>query len=159
MTLNDSQVGAWQQFLLAHGRVVGRIDDDLTAACGVSLAEYEVLHHLAAADGHRLRMHELADRARVSPSGLTRRFDVMVRRGWVERERCDIDRRGVFARLTPAGLAHLEQARPVHDRGVAAYFFEHLGSEDVRCLSTVMAAVADANAPDALTGPPVAVAG
>jgi DNA-binding MarR family transcriptional regulator len=158
MQLSDAQVSAWQQFLLAHGRVVGRIDDDLTAACGMSLAEYEVLHHLADADGHRLRMHELADRARVSPSGLTRRFDVMVRRGWVERERCDIDRRGVFARLTADGMAQLEQARPIHDQGVETYFFEYLGTDDIHCLSTVMVAVVDGNAPDAQPAPPVAVA-
>ena len=40
----------------------------------MTLAEYEVLLHLSEASDHRLRMNELADLARLSPSGLTRTF-------------------------------------------------------------------------------------
>jgi DNA-binding MarR family transcriptional regulator len=150
MKLSEGRTEAWQQLLFAHGRVVGRIDTDLVESCDMSLAEFEVLHHLGAAPDGRLRMNELADRARLSPSGLTRRFDTLVRRGWVTRERCDDDRRGVNAVLTAEGRDHLERARPVHDCGVQEYFFDHLRPEDVECLGTVMAAVADANAPQSL---------
>jgi DNA-binding MarR family transcriptional regulator len=69
-----------------------------------------------------------------------------VRRGWVVRERCDDDRRGVYARITPEGAARLEAARPVHDAGVRSYFFELLEPEDVACMDRVMSSVAEANA-------------
>ena len=62
-------------------------------------------------------MNELAERVRLSPSGLTRRFDTLVRRGWVTREPCDDDRRGINARLTPDGLAKHAAAAVVHDAG------------------------------------------
>jgi len=144
--MSAAQQTAWQSMLAAHGRVVARLDSDLVESCDMTLAEFEVLHHLAA-DGpeDRIRMNELADRARLSPSGLTRRFDALVRRGWVVRERCDDDRRGVFARITPDGLSKLEAARPVHDHGVSTYFFALLEPEDVACMDRVMSRVAEAN--------------
>jgi DNA-binding MarR family transcriptional regulator len=146
MRLTDDQTSAWQMMLMANGRVTSRLDDDLVKAVDMTLAEFEVLFHLADADGERLRMNELADRARLSPSGLTRRFDSLVRRGWVVRERCDDDRRGVFARLTPDGRAKLDAALPVHDAGVQEYFFTHLVRGDLECMQRVMERVADANA-------------
>jgi DNA-binding MarR family transcriptional regulator len=100
--LTEAERTAWQSMLMAHGRVIGRLDTDLIGESDMTLAEYEVLDNLADGD-QRLRMNELADRARLSPSGLTRRFDALVRRGWVVRERCDDDRRGVYARITPEG--------------------------------------------------------
>jgi len=142
--LSEAERTAWQSMLMAHGRVIGRLDADLIGESDMTLAEYEVLDNLADGD-QRLRMNELADRARLSPSGLTRRFDALVRRGWVVRERCDDDRRGVYARITSEGTARLEAARPVHDRGVRSYFFELLEPDDVACMDRVMTSVAEAN--------------
>ena len=145
MTLNPAEQEAWQVLLAAHGRVVTNLDAELVSSCDMTLAEYEVLYHLAA-DGpdERLRMNELAERARLSPSGLTRRFDSLVRRGWVMRERCDDDRRGVYARITPEGLTELDGARPVHDRTVADHVFQWLDQDDVDRLQRMLSKVAEA---------------
>lgn len=153
MILSDRQATAWHAMLTANGRVTARVDDELVEGADMTLAEYEVLHHLAVADDGRLRMNELADRARLSPSGLTRRFDSLVRRGWVLRERCDDDRRGVFARLTEAGRDRYETARPVHDHAVRDHFLAHLSDEDLDCITRVMAVVAEANASRPLARP------
>jgi DNA-binding MarR family transcriptional regulator len=141
-TFTAAEQAAWRNFLLANRRVLARLDADLTRECDMSLAEYEVLAHLADAEDHRLRMNELADLARLSPSGLTRRFDSLVRRGWAQRERCDDDRRGVMARLTPDGAAQLRSARPVHDRGEREYFFDLLAPSDVDALADMMGRLA-----------------
>jgi DNA-binding MarR family transcriptional regulator len=68
----------------------------------------------------------------------------------VVRERCDDDRRGVFARLTPEGRSRLEVARPVHDSSVREYFFAELSGSDLACMIKVMEKVAHANAPGTL---------
>ncbi len=115
----------------------------------MTLAEFEVLQHLSEAEHHRLRMNELADLARLSPSGLTRRFDALVRRGWVTRERCDDDRRGVLAQLTDTGLERVTSAQPVHARGEKAYFFDVLEPKAVASLGKMMLRVAEVNSPDA----------
>lgn len=138
---------AWRSFLIAHGRVVSRLDADLIANCDMTIAEYEVLQHLYEAPRHRLRMNELADLARLSPSGLTRRFDALVRRGWVARERCDEDRRGVLAQLTAEGRDRFEEAEPVHSNGEQRYFSDVLGPDDLALVADAMIRVAEHNEP------------
>jgi len=141
-SFTDAEQSAWRNFLLANRRVLSRLDADLVSQCEMTLAEYEVLAHLARADDHRLRMNELAELARLSPSGLTRRFDALVRRSWVERERCDDDRRGVLARLTDQGHAQLRAAQPVHDRGEREYFFDLLDERHIGSLAEMMGRLA-----------------
>lgn len=149
-TSGDVERAAWRNFLLAHSRVLARLDADLSAECDMTVAEYEVLLHLLEAPEHRLRMNELAELARLSPSGLTRRFDALVRRGWVARERYDADRRGVLAALTRDGRAAIESAIPVHARGERQYFADVLGRDEIVVVADAMARLADANAPDSL---------
>ena len=141
----SSEQRAWRNFLLAHSRVLARVDADLTAECDMTLAEYEVLLHLFEAPDHRLRMNELAELARLSPSGLTRRFDALVRRGWVARERCDEDRRGVLAQLTAEGLERIDAAQPVHARGQRMHFGDVLGRDELELVADAMARLAAAN--------------
>lgn len=142
---NDSERAAWSNFLLAHDRVTARVDTELSESCDLSLAEYEVLLRLFEADRHQLRMNELADQARLSPSGLTRRFDILANRGWVARERCDDDRRGVVATLTKEGVKKVKVATPVHDNAWILSMFEVLGDKSTKTLGTSMGKVADAN--------------
>lgn len=145
-TFNDSERKAWSNFLLAHDRVTARVNAELEDACGLSLAEYEVLLRLFEADRQQLRMSELADLARLSPSGLTRRFDLLANRGWVTRERCDDDRRGVTAALTKDGAKQVRAATPVHDRSWIEHLFDVLGEKTTKSLGTSMAKVVDASA-------------
>ena len=56
-------------------------------------------------------MSELAGRLHLSPSGITRRIDGLVKSGLVERRPCPSDRRGSNAVLTPLGLKTLAQRR------------------------------------------------
>lgn len=47
---------------------------------------------------------------------------------------CDDDRRGFFARLTPAGRVRLEQARPLHLAGVRRRFLSHFDDRELQQL-------------------------
>src|SRR3982751_5241388 len=68
---------AWRSFLEAHARIVRRLEVDLEAETGLPLADFDVLAQLANAGGS-LRMTELADRALISRSGMTRRVTRLV---------------------------------------------------------------------------------
>ena len=94
----------WQAVAAAH------------AALTVELAAdaFAVLVSLGDEPGRQLRMHELAERSHLTPSGLTRRVDRLESDGLVDRVGCPGDRRGAFARLTQRGLDELERAIPHH---------------------------------------------
>ena len=128
------RLDAWRAFLRAHAAVVGALETELDAERDLPLPWYDVLVSLSDAGG-RLRMQELADRVLFSRSGLTRLVDRMAAAGLVSRERCEDDRRGTFAVLTPGGMARLREAAGVHLRGIHDHFTRHLSDADVRALT------------------------
>src|SRR4051794_5952428 len=77
---------AWDALLRAHATLMRRLDTDLERETGLALADFDVLAQLAKAHGE-LRITELADRALISRSGMTRRVARQVDEGLVRRER------------------------------------------------------------------------
>jgi DNA-binding MarR family transcriptional regulator len=143
--MNQERFAVWQALLGAQGAIADRIDRLMIDQAEMTLAEFEVLDRLAAAEDHTVRMNELASGVRLSPSGLTRRFDSLVRRGWVAREPCADDRRGINARLTADGLAKHGAAVGVHDAGVEEYLLENLDEHETECLTRVLSRLAELN--------------
>src|SRR5437868_13243711 len=112
---------AWDALLRAHATLLRRLETDLESQTGLALADFDVLAQLAIAGGS-LRMTELADRALISRSGMTRRVTRLVQEGLVRRAHADADARGVVVGLTNSGLNRLTVAAPVHLRGVSELF-------------------------------------
>jgi DNA-binding MarR family transcriptional regulator len=136
--LSPVELQAWRSLLAGTSRLLGRLDDELHATTGLRLVDYGVLVTLAEAPEGRLRLHELAERIILSPSGLTRRLDSLVRRGLVERQRCPEDRRGTYAALTVAGHARLAEAAPWHVEQVRRYLVDRLRPDQLAALQDVM---------------------
>src|SRR2546422_10464475 len=109
-------LAAWQARLRSHATLMRQLERDLAKEPGLALADFDVLAQLALAGG-ALRMTELADRALISRSGMTRRVARLVDEGLVRRTDTDADGRGVVVVLTDAGVARLTEAAPVHLRG------------------------------------------
>jgi DNA-binding MarR family transcriptional regulator len=127
----DLGLATWRTFLQAHATVIRRLEADLEADGQLSLADLDVLIQLAGAEGHRLRMSELADHVLLSRSGMTRRIDRLEAAGLVQRHECAADRRGAFAGITADGLERLQRARPTHLRGIQEHFVARLSPEDL----------------------------
>jgi DNA-binding MarR family transcriptional regulator len=140
---DDPRLGAWRTMLHAHSHLVRRMDDDLRAAHGLSLAEYDALIQLVNAPGRRLRMSVLADRVLLSRSGITRLVDRLVADGTVERSVCPTDARGSEAALTPVGLDRLREASRTHLDGVARYFLDIVTPEDRSAIERGLGSVVD----------------
>jgi DNA-binding MarR family transcriptional regulator len=88
-------------------------------------------------------MCDLASTLNLSPSGLTRRIDGMVKAGLVARTPSPDDRRVMLSVLTDEGRARLEQAAPDHVAGVRRAFLDHLSEKQIRNLGEVFAAVTE----------------
>jgi DNA-binding MarR family transcriptional regulator len=138
--LTETEQTAWRAILEVSVRLLERLDADLQAAHQLSLSEYEILVHLSASPIRRLRMRELADQALVSRSRLTHTVNRMEERGLVSRERCEEDRRGLFAVLTDEGMALLESAAPTHVAGVRRHLIDCIPPEDLDAVVAVFAA-------------------
>ena len=132
--LNDTELRAWRGLLRTHAMLVKRLDAELEAAHGLALTTYEVLLHLAHADGGKMRMCDIAESVLLSRSGLTRLVDRLERDGLVERVSCADDARGAFAQLTETGRAKLTEARGTHLDGVRQHFLGHFSPDELAVL-------------------------
>ena len=128
---------AWASLLQAHATLMRRLEADLAQATGLALADFDVLAQLANAGGE-LRMTELANRALISRSGMTRRVARLVDDGLVRRSDADIDGRSVVVGLTEAGVARLTETAPIHARGIADYFVSRLDDEELAVLESAL---------------------
>jgi DNA-binding MarR family transcriptional regulator len=128
---------AWRSLLRAHASLLRRLDTDLQRATGLALADFDVLAQLADAHGE-LRMTELADRALVSRSGMSRRVARLVAEGLLRRDRAGSDGRGVVVALTEAGIARLAATAPVHARGISELFVAQLDDQELALLERAL---------------------
>ncbi len=140
--LDLEEMRAWRGLVEVSADVHASLESELMAAFGFREGDYAVLVNLSEAPDRRLRMCDLAERLHLSPSGLTRRLDGLVRAGLVEREPSATDRRVTLAALTDAGFAALEAAAPVHVDGVRRHFLAHLTRAQIRQLGTTFDALA-----------------
>lgn len=144
--LDELEARSWRALLSAHWRLMSRLDAELQQSQQMSVADYGVLVQLSESEGGMLRMSELADRLLLSPSGLTRRLDGLVAAGLVERARCTTDRRGSFARLTPAGRKRLQTAAPDHVEQVRRHFVDRLTRRQLASLAEALERIAPGEA-------------
>ena len=128
---------AWDSFLRAHATLMRRLEVELAQATGLALADFDVLAQLARAGGE-LRMTDLAARALISRSGMTRRVDRLVEEGLVRRANAGADARGVVVALTDAGVARLTETAPVHLRGVSKLFVAQLDDQELALLKNAL---------------------
>ena len=128
---------AWGSLLRAHATLMRRLDTDLEGETGLALADFDVLAQLAEAHGE-LRMTELADRALISRSGMSRRVARLVEEGLVRRDRAGTDARGVVVALTEAGIARLAETAPVHARGISKLFVAQLNDQELAVLERAL---------------------
>ena len=129
--------GAWSSLLRAHATLVRQLETELESQTGLALADFDVLAQLALAEGE-LRMTELANKALISRSGMTRRVARLVQQGLVTRADADRDGRGVVVGLTDAGLARLTETAPIHARGIAKYFVTRLDDDELAVLERAL---------------------
>ncbi len=138
--LNETEAVAWRSFIESVGDLMTSFEAGL-AEHGLTLGDYQVLVYLSEAEGRHMRMCDLADALRLSPSGLTRRLDGLVRAGLVAREPSEEDRRVMKAVLTTTGLRRLQKAAPDHVESVRENLFDHLNPTQVKNMAGIFESI------------------
>lgn len=77
-----------------------------------------------------MRMGELAERLRYSPSRMSHAIARMEKSGWASREACESDGRGQEAVITNEGIRAIEDAAPGHVGEVRRLVFDRLPTAD-----------------------------
>jgi DNA-binding MarR family transcriptional regulator len=140
--LSATQQHDWRAYIQGSAKLTDALERDLKIRHGLSLAEYEILVQLSEAPERRLRMAELAASASQSRSRLTHTVARLEYKGFVTREDCASDRRGVFARLTEEGFLALAKAAVDHVSIVRDLFVDVVEPDDLQAIGRAFRAVA-----------------
>jgi len=140
--LSDEEQEAWRAYARLAKLLFRQLDRDLHPY-GLSTNDYEILVELSEAPERRLRMTELADLTAQSRSRLSHQVTRMEAKGLVRRDACDGDKRGMFAVITPRGMATMERVAPSHVESVRRHFIGRLTPEQLATLKEASQPVLD----------------
>ena len=142
--LSEQEQAAWRAYLRGSRRLEAALDRDLQDH-GLQLSEYEIISMLSESPGHRLRMSCLADLVVQSRSRLTHTAARLEKRGWVRRESCLDDRRGVELVLTDTGLDAIRAMAAVHVESVRRHLVDVVPPEMFQAVGEAMSRVGEAS--------------
>ena len=149
--LSDEEQASWRA-VLRSTRLLERTLDDALDAPGLQLSEYKIISMLSESANHRLRMSELASMVVQSRSRLTHTAKRLEDRGWVTREQCANDKRGVELVLTSGGLAAVREISAVHVESVRENLVDIMTPEQFQAIGDAMAIVRDHLDPEGASG-------
>ena len=139
--LDEREMRAWRSFIEIVEALLVDLDGDLLVDHGLTRGDYEVFVYLSESPERSMRMCDLAVRLRLSPSGLTRRLDGLVKAGYVARTACAADRRVTWAVLTPEGFQKLQDSAPDHVASVRRHLLDHLTPAEMDGLANAFVAI------------------
>lgn len=145
--LDPNEARAWRALWAVMTWLPARLDAQLRADSGMSLAEYGALSQISEAPGRSLRLSDLARSANMTLSHLSRVIGRMERVGWVERVPDPHDGRSTLGRLTEAGWEKVRQAAPEHVRIVRELVFASLDPAQVEAFGGAAEVIARLVAP------------
>lgn len=141
--LSEDEQRAWRAWIAASNTLNHRLSADLQRQHGLTLADYEILVQLSEHPERKLRMSDLAEATLASRSRLSHQVDRLVKRGLVERQECEFDKRGSFAALTDQGWNAIVAAAPDHVQSVRNYLVDVLSPQELKDLGSSCSKVAD----------------
>ena len=145
----DPRQRAWARFVTAQAMLLEQIEAAFAEADLPPLAWYDVLWILEnTQEGEQrgwLRMHDLARKAVVSRSNVTRLVDRMEKDGLVERSDCPLDGRGTVCELTARGRALRAKMWPVYRKQVDLLFGKHLDTREANLICTAFDRIIDSS--------------
>jgi DNA-binding MarR family transcriptional regulator len=133
--LTPTEMLAWRGFITTSTDLVNLIAKDL-APYGLDGGDYQLLAMLSEAPDQKLKMCDLAERLRLSRSGLTRRMDGVLKAKYVSQVRDNQDGRVVFAHLTKKGFDLIKKVAPHHLESVRSRMIDLLSPAEIRAFGS-----------------------
>lgn len=139
----DPRQRAWARFVTAQAMLLERIEATLAENDLPPLAWYDVLWILENEDDGRLRMNDLARKAVISRSNVTRLTDRMEKAGLVVRADCPEDGRGTTCALTAAGRKMRARMWPVYRGQIDALFGSQINAREATSMAEMLERIID----------------
>jgi len=114
------------------------VEARLRSEHGLSANDFETLLHLSRDEHGAMRRIDLADRLRLTPSGVTRLLDGLEEAGLTGRRACPADARVTYSVITEAGREMLRRAFTTHAAVCEEQIGTHLSTGELDELSALL---------------------
>jgi DNA-binding MarR family transcriptional regulator len=152
--LSAQEMSAWRKFVAVVELLPGALDAELQRDSGLSHFEYFVMAMLSETPGRTLRMTQLGSETNATLPRLSHVVSRLEKRGYVERSRCEQDRRATNATLTASGWDMVVAAAPGHLGAVRYNAIDPLDARDIEDLDRIMGRMLGRLDPDARLSAP-----
>jgi DNA-binding MarR family transcriptional regulator len=152
MTLKSKDLlSAWSSFFVAHAFSIQRVEEQLReGSAPLSIHEYDTLLTVSRAPEMRIRYSGLSAASVYTKSGVTRVTKRMEEKGYIERQRCEVDKRGAYAVLTQEGKKALKDTWQLFSKAILEFFEPALTQTEAKELTRLMEKVILELKPDPL---------
>jgi DNA-binding MarR family transcriptional regulator len=138
LTAQPIELAAFARLMRAHTVLRRELESEVLTPRGLTINDFEALHHLARADDNRLRRVDLVELLMLTPSGVTRLLDGLQDAGLVENVQCEDDARVTWARLTADGVETVQCVGASHAKRLRSLFHDTLSEDEVAQLSELL---------------------
>ena len=138
MSTQVVEIAAFARLMRAHTVLRRELESEVLSPRGLTINDFEALHHLARSDDNRLRRVDLVELLMLTPSGVTRLLDGLQESGLVENVQCDDDARVTWAKLTQDGIETVQCVGASHAKRLQSLFGEALSQDEVAQLSELL---------------------
>ncbi len=142
--LKPEELRAWLAFIRAGLYSLRAMDREAEATGRPPFSEHHILATLDQGPPEGIRPTDLAERAALTKSGLTRAIDRLEAQGLIERRPCPADARGQLIVLSAKGRRVLRRSAPEHFGSIARNFADHLTDREIEVVTAALERVADA---------------
>jgi DNA-binding MarR family transcriptional regulator len=129
---------AFARLMRAHTLLRRELETEVLSPRGLTINDFEALHHIFRSDDNRLRRVDLVELLVLTPSGVTRLLDGLQEAGLVENVQCDDDARVTWARLTQEGIETVQCVGASHTKRMQELFRGALTEDEVAQLSELL---------------------
>ena len=141
--LDEVESAAWSSLMQVLHLLPQQLDRQLRDTAGVPHSYYMILSALSDAPDRELAHSALAQAVGSSSSRVSRAVDALCGRNWLERRRCEQDRRVHYARLTDDGARALGHMTPGHLAEVRRTVLDRLWRAELVMLQSIADMIAD----------------
>lgn len=148
--LSQTEMDTWLALWSVLEWLPERLDTQIRAESGLSLAEYSALSQISVTPDATMRLSELAAVANMKLPHLSRVITRLEKAGWVRRFPDPDNGRYTLAQLTEAGTRKITEAAPGHVTAVRHYIFDNLSPTQAAALgeaAQLISTALDAPAP------------
>jgi DNA-binding MarR family transcriptional regulator len=132
------ELTAFARLMRAHTLLRRELETEVLSPRGLTINDFEALHHIFRSDDNRLRRVDLVELLMLTPSGVTRLLDGLQEAGLVENVQCDDDARVTWARLTQDGIETVQCVGATHAKRLQSLFHESMSEDEVAQLAELL---------------------